>query len=340
MRIAVDAMGGDFGPGITVEGAVRAAADFAVNILLVGQVRAIEAELKKLPPDLRESARLSVVEAPEAIAMGEGIFSFRRKNRSSIKIGAQLVKEGQADALVSMGNTAAVVYLSQKILGPLYGVDKPALALLVPTLHGTTLLIDVGASVNCRPHHLVQFAFMGKIFMESVLGINEPRVALMSVGEEEVKGNDITREAFERLEQAPLNFIGNVEGRDIYSGKAEVIVSDGFTGNVALKVSEGVVETLLSLAKREVTKNFLAKIGLFLMKKHLKKIYKQVDYAEYGGAHLLGIKGTCVIGHGRSNALAVRNAIRMAMETVKNRVQEKLQAELLKLSGVIYGVKA
>ncbi|MGQ9578520.1 MAG: phosphate acyltransferase PlsX [Candidatus Aminicenantales bacterium] len=340
MRIAVDAMGGDFGPGITVEGAVRAAADFGVNILLVGQVRAIEAELKKLPPDLRESARLSVVEAPEAIAMGEGIFSFRRKNRSSIKIGAQLVKEGQADALVSMGNTAAVVYLSQKILGPLYGVDKPALALLVPTLHGTTLLIDVGASVNCRPHHLVQFAFMGKIFMESVLGINEPRVALMSVGEEEVKGNDITREAFERLEQAPLNFIGNVEGRDIYSGKAEVIVSDGFTGNVALKVSEGVVETLLSLAKREVTKNFLAKIGLFLMKKHLKKIYKQVDYAEYGGAHLLGIKGTCVIGHGRSNALAVRNAIRMAMETVKNRVQEKLQAELLKLSGVIYGVKA
>lgn len=333
-------MGGDFGPGITVEGAVRAAADFAVNVLLVGQVRAIEAELKKLPPALRESARLSVVEAPEAIAMGEGIFSFRRKNRSSIKIGAQLVKEGQADALVSMGNTAAVVYLSQKILGPLYGVDKPALALLVPTLLGTTLLIDVGASVNCRPHHLVQFAFMGKIFMESVLGINKPRVALMSVGEEEVKGNDITREAFERLEQAPLNFIGNVEGRDIYSGKAEVIVSDGFTGNVALKVSEGVVETLLSLAKREVTKNFLAKIGLFLMKKHLKKIYKQVDYAEYGGAHLLGIKGTCVIGHGRSNAQAVRNAIHMAMETVKNRVQEKIQAELLKLSGVINGVKA
>lgn len=340
MKIAVDAMGGDFGPGVTVEGAVRAAADFGVEVLLVGRGEAIKGELKRLPvaSDLR--SLLSVVEAPEAIGMGEGIFSFRRKNRSSIKIAAQLVKEGKADALVSMGNTAAVVYLSQKILGPLYGVDKPALALLVPTLQGTTLLIDVGASVNCRPHHLVQFAFMGKIFMESVLGIKQPRVALMSVGEEEVKGNDVTREAFERLEKAPLNFIGNVEGRDIYSGKAEVIVSDGFTGNVALKVSEGVVETLLSLAKREVTKNFLAKIGLFLMKKHLKKIYKQVDYAEYGGAHLLGVKGTCVIGHGRSNAQAVRNAVRMAMETVRNRVQEKIQAELTKIAGVMNGVKA
>lgn len=340
MRIAVDAMGGDFGPGVTVEGAARAATDFGVNVLLVGRAEAIEGELRKLGFVSHQRSLLSVVDAPEAIGMGEGIFSFRRKNRSSIKVGAQLVKEGQADALVSMGNTAAVVYLSQKILGPLYGVDKPALALLVPTLQGTTLLIDVGASVNCRPHHLVQFAFMGKIFMESVLGIKQPRVALMSVGEEEVKGNDITREAFERLEQTPLNFIGNVEGRDIYSGKADVIVSDGFTGNVALKVSEGVVETLLSLAKREVTKNFLAKIGLFLMKKHLKKIYKQVDYAEYGGAHLLGIKGTCVIGHGRSNAQAVRNAVRMAMETVKNRVQEKIQAELLKIAGVINGAKA
>ncbi len=333
-------MGGDFGPSVTVEGAVKAAQDFNLEILLVGQVEPIEAQLRKISflPEVRP--RLRIIEAPEAISMAEGVFSFRRKKKSSILVGAQLVKEGKADALVSMGNTAAVVYLSQQILGPLYGVDKPALALLVPTLKGSTLLIDVGASINCRPHHLVQFAFMGKIFMETVLGLTNPRVALMSIGEEEIKGNDITREAFSRLENSPLNFIGNVEGRDIYSGKAEVIVSDGFTGNVALKVSEGVVETLLSLAKKEITKNLLAKVGLFLMKKHLKRIYKQIDYAEYGGAHLLGVKGTCVVGHGRSNAQAVRNAVRMAMETVRNRVQEKIQAELLKMAGVVDGAKA
>jgi len=340
LRIAVDAMGGDFGPGVTVSGAVRAASDFGVEVLLVGRPEAIQVELKKLPFSADLNPRLRIVEAPEAISMGEGLFSFRRKKRSSIRICAQLVKEGKAEALVSMGNTAAVVYLSQQILGPLYGVDKPALALIVPTLQGSTMLIDVGASVNCRPHHLVQFAFMGKIFMETVMGLANPRIALMSIGEEEVKGNEMTREAFERLEQSPLNFIGNVEGTDIYSGKADIIVSDGFTGNVALKVSEGVVETLLSLAKREVTKNLLAKLGLFLMKKHLKKIYKQIDYSEYGGAHLLGVKGTCVVGHGRSNAQAVRNAVRMAMETVRNRVQEKIQAELLKMAGVINGAKA
>ncbi|MCX7974752.1 MAG: phosphate acyltransferase PlsX [Candidatus Aminicenantes bacterium] len=339
MRIAVDAMGGDYGPKVTVEGAARAAADFGIEVLLVGQREKIETVLNQLPTNLSQNYKIKIVDAPEAIGMGEGLFSFYRKRRSSLQVGAQLVKEGRADALVSMGNTAAVVYISQKIFGPLYGIDKPALALLVPTLQGSTLLIDVGASVNCRPHHLVQFAFMGKIFMESVMGIDNPRIALMSIGEEEVKGNDITREAFERLAKLPLNFIGNVEGRDIYSGKAEVIVSDGFTGNVALKVSEGVVETLLSLAKKEVTKNFLAKIGLFLMKKHLKKIYRQIDYSEYGGAHLLGIKGTCVVGHGRSNCQAVRNAIRMAVETVRNKVQEKIQAELLRMEGIIYDLK-
>lgn len=339
MKIAVDAMGGDYGPRVIVEGAARAVADFGVEVLLVGQRERIEAELRKLPDNLGLSSGLQIVHAPEAIGMGEGLFSFYRKKKSSLQVSAFMVKEGQADALVSMGNTAAVVYISHKILGPLYGVDKPALALLVPTLQGSTLLIDVGASVNCRPHHLVQFALMGKIFMESVMGVFNPRVALMSIGEEEVKGNDITREAFERLEKLPINFIGNVEGRDIYSGKAEVIVSDGFIGNVALKVSEGVIEMLLSLAKREVTKNFLAKVGLFLMKKHIKKIYKQIDYSEYGGAHLLGVKGTCVVGHGRSNAQAVRNAVRMAIETVRNKVQEKIQTELLKMGEIIYGLK-
>jgi len=200
----------------------------------------------------------------------------------------------------------------------------------VPTLRGVTLLLDVGANANCQPQDLEQFAVMGKIFMERVLGHDDPSIALMSIGEEETKGNDLTKRTFERLQNAPLNFVGNVEGKDIYSGKADVIVSDGFTGNVALKVSEGVVETLFSMAKREIMKNVLAKIGFLLMKKHLKKVFKQVDYSEYGGAQLLGLNGVCIIGHGRSNPNAVKNAVRQARDFVASRVQDKIQEEIAK----------
>lgn len=231
-----------------------------------------------------------------------------------------------------MGNTAAVVFISMSILGALKGVEKPALSLLVPNLKGLTLLIDVGANVNCRPNHLEQFAIMGHTFMGSVLGIKKPRIGLMSVGEEEGKGNELTKEAFERLQNSPLNFIGNVEGKDIYSGKADVIVSDGFTGNVALKVSEGMAETFFYMARTEIMKNFFAKIGFFLMKRNLKKIYKKVDYTEYGGAQLLGINGVCIIGHGRSNSNAVKNAVGLAKDFVVNKVQEKIQNEIAELS--------
>jgi glycerol-3-phosphate acyltransferase PlsX len=243
-------------------------------------------------------------------------------------VGAQLVKDKAADAFVSMGNTAAVVYFSKRIMGSLNGVDRPALALLIPAPKGLTLLIDVGANANCLPRHLEQFAVMGRIFMEGNIGIKNPRIGLMSIGEEISKGNDLTREAFERLKSAPLNFIGNVEGQDIYSGKVDVIVSDGFTGNVALKASEGLSEALVSMVKHEVMKNFLSRIGLFLMNRHLKKIYKKVDYSEYGGAHLLGIDGVCIVGHGRSNSKAVNNAVRVAKEFVVNRVKDKIQQEL------------
>ncbi len=337
MRIAVDAMGGDFGPRVTVEGAVRAAEDYNLEVILVGVEELIKKEFNKLQSS---RANVTIINAPEAIGMGEGLFSFRKKKRSSILIGTELVREKSADAFVSAGNTAAVVYISRKILGALKGVDKPALALLVPNLKGLTLLIDVGANANCRPLHLQQFAIMGRIFMENVLGLKNPRIGLMSIGEEETKGNDLTREVFDWLQSSSLNFIGNVEGKDIYSGKADIIVSDGFTGNVALKVSEGVVETLFSMARSEVMKNFLSRIGFFLMKRNLKRLYKKVDYSEYGGAHLLGLNGVCIIGHGRSSSKAVKNAVKMAKNFVVSRVQEKIQNEIAKMPEVVDGIKA
>lgn len=337
MRIAVDVMGGDFGPRVAVAGALQAAEDFKVEVLLVGAEDAIR---KEMPGRASSADRVAVINAPEAIGMAEGIFSFRKKHRSSIRVGAQLVKDRKADAFVSMGNTAAVVYLSRKIMGSLHGVEKPALALLVPGLKGPTLLVDVGASVNCRPHHLLQFAMMGRIFMENALGHRRPRVGLMSIGEEDSKGNDLTRETFELLRSSHLNFIGNVEGKELYSGKADVIVSDGFTGNVALKVSEGVIETLLSMVRKEARQSLFVKIGFFLMKRNLKKMLKKIDYSEYGGAHLLGINGVCIIGHGRSGPTAVKNAIRVAGELVANRVQEKIREGISQLSGVALGAKA
>jgi glycerol-3-phosphate acyltransferase PlsX len=309
MKIAVDAMGGDLGLQITVPGAVQASREHNLDVVLVGIEDRIRAEIIRLGGD---QTRLTIVNATESVGMGDGVFAVRRLKRSSIRIGVQLVKDGRADAFVSMGNTAAVVYISR----------------LIPTLKGLSLLLDVGANANCQPEDLAQFAVMGKVYMEQVLGCRNPSIGLMSIGEEEGKGNELTKQAFERLSSLPLNFIGNVEGKDLFAGKADVIVSDGFTGNVALKVSEGVVETLFHMAKREMMKNFFAKIGLLLMKGHLKRIYKKVDYSEYGGAQLLGLNGVCIIGHGRSNSNAVKNAVRLARDFVAKRVQEKIQEEL------------
>ena len=337
MRIAVDAMGGDFGPKAVVPGALAAAADFGVDILLVGLESAIRRETERFAS---QGPRVTIVDAPEAIGMGEGLLSFRKKKASSIRVGAQLVRDGAAEAFVSMGNTGAVVYISRDVLGSLKGVDRPALALLVPGVEGQTLLLDVGANANCQPHNLVQFALMGKIFMEAVAGVPDPRIGLMSIGEEKGKGNDLVKEAFDRLQKAPIRFIGNVEGKDLFSGIADVVVSDGFTGNVALKVSEGVVQSVMSMARHEITKNIFAKLGYLLMKRHLKRLYKKIDYSEYGGAQLLGVNGVCIIGHGRSNPTAVRNAIGLARQFVANRVQEKIQAEILRYESALRGAAA
>jgi glycerol-3-phosphate acyltransferase PlsX len=337
MRIAVDAMGGDFGPKAIVPGALRAAEDFAVDILLVGLESVISREIERSG---LKSGRTTVIDAPEAIGMGDSLLAFRRKKASSIRVGAQLVKDGRAEALVSMGNTGAVVYISRDVLGALRGVDRPALALLVPAPEGKTLLLDVGANANCQPHNLVQFALMGKVFMEAVVGLKDPRIGLMSIGEEKGKGNDLVRETFDRLQEAPLRFIGNVEGKDLFSGAADVIVSDGFTGNIALKATEGVVQSVLAMAKHEITKNIFAKLGYLLMKRHLKRIYKKVDYSEYGGAQLLGVDGVCIIGHGKSNPAAVRSAILRAREFVAGGVQGKIQGELLRYEHALKGVAA
>jgi glycerol-3-phosphate acyltransferase PlsX len=332
MRVAVDAMGGDYGPKVIVEGAVQASRDHQIEIFLVGVEELIKKEFKKISSS---RAKITIINASETIGMGEGLLSFRRKKMSSIRVGTQLVKDGEAEAFVSAGNTAAVVYISRKVIGSLKGVERPALALLVPTLKGMTLLIDVGANVNCQSHHLVQFAVMGQIFMENILGLKKPCIGLMSIGEEDTKGNVLTKETFEMLQGAPLNFIGNVEGKDIYSGRADVIVCDGFTGNVALKVSEGVIETFFNMARHEIMRNLFSKIGFFLMKRNIKRLYKKVDYSEYGGAHLLGLKGVCIVGHGRSNPNAIKNAIRMAKDFVTNKVQEKIQNELIAVSHIL-----
>lgn len=317
MKIAVDAMGGDFGPKVTVEGALRAAEDFGLDVFLVGLESVIKKEYDRLA---LKTGRATIIDAPEAIGMSESLLAFRKKKASSIRVGAQLVKDGQAQAFVSMGNTGAVVYISRDVMGALPGVDRPALALLVPGLAGPTLLIDVGANANCQPHNLVQFAVMGRTFMETVMSVPDPRIGLMSIGEEKSKGNDLVRETFDRLQASPLRFIGNVEGKDLFRGGCDVVVTDGFTGNVALKVAEGVGEFLFASISREARGSTAGKIGGALLKPRLRPLRDQIDYRKTGGALLLGVAGEVVIAHGRSDAEATMNAILVASRAADQRV--------------------
>jgi glycerol-3-phosphate acyltransferase PlsX len=259
--------------------------------------------------------------------------ALRRKPESSIRIAAELVRDGVASGLVSAGNTGAVMAISKMVIGVLPGVDRPALAAVVPTLTGRAVLLDVGANISCKPHHLVQFALMGHLFSQKIVGIASPRVGLMSVGEEETKGNDLTREVHKTLKKTSLNFIGNVEGRDVYNGRADVIVCDGFTGNVALKTSEGLIEAVLKLLRDELSSNLQAKLGALLSQQSFKRLKMKLDYSEYGGAPLLGLGGVTIICHGRSNSNAIKNAIRVAKEFSENQVNTKLEAALSYLEG-------
>jgi glycerol-3-phosphate acyltransferase PlsX len=318
LRIAIDAMGGDAGPSVIVDGALVAARHLQVGLLLVGDAAAIESELARHPvASLFRRLDIAVADAPERVEMDEGpVQALRRKPRASIKVAAEAVRDGRADALFSAGHTGASVMAAHAAFGLLPGVDRPALATIIPTRRSPAVLLDAGASVGCRAAHLVQFAVMGSAYARVALGLESPRVGLLSVGEEETKGNDLTREAHRLLKHAPVNFIGNLEGRHVYAGDADVVVCDGFTGNVTLKVSEGLVETIEALLHDELAATFGGRVGFVLSRQAFRRFRRRVDYSEYGGAPLVGLNGLCIVGHGRSSSKAVANAVTMAARAV------------------------
>ncbi len=320
-------MGTDAAPLPEVEGAILAAREGYAHVLLVGPQDVLKRELAQRGAN---GLAIEVIHASEAVTMEDAAAkAFRRKRDSSIRVAARLVREGKADGLISAGNTGAVMTTVKIVLGTLAGVDRPALAAVFPTSQGkAAVLLDVGANVDCKPSNLEQFAVMGEIYYRVIFGAARPRVGLLSIGEEEHKGNDLTREAFGLLKQLPLNFIGNVEGRDIYNGKVEVIVCDGFIGNVALKISEGLIETVSALLKEALSSTLSSKMGYMLARKAFKHFKTRVDYSEYGGAPLLGVKGVSIICHGGSNANAIKNAVRVAAGFAEGRINEKIEGEL------------
>jgi len=323
-RVALDAMGGDRGPVVNIEGAVAAARELGLSVLLVGNEEELSRSLRRHSTN---GLGITICHAPETVGMNESpSAALRKKKHSSIRVGLELVKRGEADAFISAGNTGAVMATAMVTLGSLPGVERPAIALIVPTLRGQSILLDAGANADCKPRHLLQFAIMGDIYARQVMGKKSPTVGLLSIGEEESKGNELTREAFKELEEErSLNFTGNVEGREVFSGAADVIVCDGFTGNIALKISESAAEFFTVLLKEELEKGLVGKLGALLTRGAFRRFKKRVDYTEYGGAPLLGVGGMCIIGHGRSTAKAIKNAIRVAAECVENKVIEHIR---------------
>jgi glycerol-3-phosphate acyltransferase PlsX len=327
MRIAIDAMGHDAGPAAVIDGALVAARHHQVGLLLVGDAAAIDAELSRHPA--AGGLDLQIVDTPERIEMSEPpVAALRRKPRASIRVAAEAVRDGQAEALFSAGHTGASVMASHAAFGLLPGLDRPALATIIPTRQSPAVLLDSGASVGCRASHLVQFAVMGSAYARVALDREKPRVGLLSVGEEATKGNDLTREAHRLLKDSPVHFVGNIEGRDVFAGDADVIVCDGFTGNVTLKVSEGLVETVESLLRDELSSTFSGRVGLALSLQAFRRFRRRVDYSEYGGAPLVGLAGLCIVGHGRSSSKAVANAVTMAVRAVQEDLVGRIGREL------------
>jgi glycerol-3-phosphate acyltransferase PlsX len=327
MKIAVDAMGGDHGPRVIIDGALAAARHLDLGLVIVGQTSAVQEELAR-HSDL-EGLDLSVLDAPDVIDMAESpAAALRRKPGASVKIAAAAVARGDAAALVSMGHTGASIMAAFGAFGMLPGVDRPALATTIPTRTGSAVLLDAGAAPDCRPPHLVQFAVMGAGYARVSLGLDRPRVGLLSIGEEETKGSELVREAHQLLKNAPIHFIGNVEARDVYAGQADVIVCDGFTGNIALKISEGLVDTLETLLGDELSRTFSGMVGSLLSRRAFRRFQKRVDYSEYGGAPLLGLARLCIIGHGRSSSKAVRNAVVMAYRFATHQLIDRLERDI------------
>jgi phosphate acyltransferase len=345
--IALDAMGSDRAPKPEIEGAIHAARNYGVRVLLVGPEETIKAELDRHPTAAR--LPLEIVHASEVITMEDkAVQAVRAKRDSSMRVGLRLVREGQAAGFVTAGNTGAAMASAKMVLGALPGVDRPALAAVFPTAPGTAaILLDVGANVDCKPHNLEQFAVMGEIYFRSMFGgvkfgdskggrsgfgtVKSPRVGLLSIGEEETKGNDLTRESFQLLKRLPLNFIGNVEGRDLFSGHVDVIVADGFVGNVALKISEGVANLVRTVLKESLKATITSQVGYMLSRSAFSDFKKRIDHTEYGGAPLLGVKGVCIITHGSSNANAIKNAVRVAAEFSQRHINESIEQGLAAL---------
>jgi len=327
ITIAVDAMGGDHAPRPEVEGSVLAAQEYGVKVLLVGQPHAIRPELGKYS---KSNLPIEIVPATEVITMEDHpAQAFRRKKDSSVHVGARLVKNGTAGAFVSAGNTGAVMTTAKFIMGTLPSVDRVALAAPFPNAKGgVSVMLDVGANVDSRPEHLLQFGVMGEIYYRLTFGSRKPRVGLLSVGEEEIKGNELTRAVYDRLKALPVHFVGNVEGGDLFSGKVDVIVCDGFVGNIALKICEGLAMEIVKYLRKTYKGSLASKVGYMLSRGAFKGIKRTMDYTEYGGAPLLGVRGVCVITHGKSNANAVKNAIRVAAGLARARVNEKIEQEL------------
>jgi glycerol-3-phosphate acyltransferase PlsX len=310
-------MGGDFAPRRIVESALEAKRAYGdrVTIYLVGDRGAIAAVCEEIGVPVEE---LDVVHAPEAVGMGEkAARAVRQKRNSSLAVAAKMMQNGEADALVSAGNTGAVVSTALIGLGRVPGVLRPAIATVIPNESGRCVVIDVGATADCKPEYLAQFAVMGALYAETTLGISDPRVGLLNIGEEPGKGNELSRAASVAIAQAPVRFVGNVEGRDIMRGTADVVVCDGFVGNVVLKFAESLVETLAHMVRAEIRHDILGKVGAGLARPAIRRVFKKLDYAEYGGAPLLGVRGGCIICHGSSSVRAITNAVRVAAEFIE-----------------------
>jgi len=323
MKIIVDAMGGDHAPRVVVEGAIGAAKEHDIEIVLVGDEVQINSLLKKFA---YTGNKVSVYPAAEVIEMHEpAATSVRRKRNSSIVVGVNLVKEGKGEAFFSAGNTGAVVCAATLGFGLLPEVERPGIAIVTPTLKGISLIVDVGANIDAKPLHLLQYGIMGAAYLENIFNVKNPSVGLLNVGEEASKGTDFIKESYELLSKSRLNFVGNVEGKALFSGACDVVVCDGFVGNVALKVTEGTAEAIQVFLKRHLLKaNIFGKIGIFLLKGTFMRFKRDLDYADYGGAPLLGVNGVTIIGHGRSNARAIKNAIRVAAEEVEHQINQKI----------------
>ena len=329
MRVALDAMGGDYAPAVTIEGAIETVNDFeGIDVILVGDENSIKRELdsKRHLPN-----RISIKHASQVVGMDEApAAAIRKKRDSSIGRAIELVKNGEADAMVSAGHSGVVMATALLFLRTSPGVDRPAIATIMPTLKAPFVLIDAGANLYCKPENLYQFGLMGSAYCSAIFGRTEAKVALLSIGEEDTKGNELTKESFKLLKKADINFIGNVDGKDIFTGIADVIVCDGFTGNVVLKISEGLADAIVKILKREIAERSVGRIAYLLMKSALISFKKKTDYDEYGGAPLLGINGTCIISHGRSTAKAIKNALRVAADFSEKRVYEVIASKIEK----------